>query len=580
MNMPRLTQVSQSRSMTDVFRGYNANLRCNEGELSDMKNMTGAYYPVMSPRDKRGIVKHINNPQGITAKDSLIYVDGANIVINDQIINLQLSTDDAMCPKQLVSMGAYLIVWPDKKYINTVDMTDYGELEAHFTSQAGTTVSFTMCNVDAAAYDITTTGTTEPENPENGEYWLDTSGTTHSLKVWSSSSLMWVPIATTYIKIACPNIGKLFKEGDGITISGSSVTDLNNTMVVQLCADDYLVVIGLLDQTVQQTTAVKVERLIPTMEYVIESNNRLWGCHYGLKDGLTVNEIYSSKLGDAKNWNSFAGISTDSFTVSVGSDGKFTGAANYLGYPLFFKEECIHKIYGNYPSNYQVQTTNCRGVQEGSSGSIQLVDEMLYYKSSVDVCAYDGSLPQSISSALGHEHYTDAVSGCIGSRYYINMKNSAGEYEMFVYDTNYGMWHKEDNIRAKMFCSNDDKLYFIDSDNNLVCNTYYEDCLSSEDDVEWSATTGVIGYEYPDRKYITRLNIRMKKAAAAQVQVFCEYDSSGIWISQGIVSGNGTNTFTIPVKPVRCDHMRIKIAGTGECKIYSITKLLEEGSDM
>lgn len=32
--------------------------------------------------------------------------------------------------KQLVSMGAYLVIWPDKKYINTKDLTDFGSLRA------------------------------------------------------------------------------------------------------------------------------------------------------------------------------------------------------------------------------------------------------------------------------------------------------------------------------------------------------------------------------------------------------------------------------------------------------------------
>ena len=56
-----------------------------------------------------------------------------------------------------------------------------------------------------------------------------------------------------------------------------------------------------------------------------------------MTDGKAVNEIYASKLGDFKNWNCYAGRSTDSYVATRGSDGPFTGAADYLGSPLFFR---------------------------------------------------------------------------------------------------------------------------------------------------------------------------------------------------------------------------------------------------
>ena len=39
----------------DTFGGYNANIRVSENEFNDMRNMTGDYYPLLSPRDKRGM---------------------------------------------------------------------------------------------------------------------------------------------------------------------------------------------------------------------------------------------------------------------------------------------------------------------------------------------------------------------------------------------------------------------------------------------------------------------------------------------------------------------------------------------
>ena len=100
-----------------------------------------------------------------------------------------------------------------------------------------------------------------------------------------------------------------------------------------------------------------------------------------------VNELYACALGDFRNWNRFLGVSTDSYFVSLGSDGPFTGAIAQGGHPLFFKERCLHKVYGQIPANFQVQTNMCRGVQKGCEKSLAIVDEVLYYKSFSGICA-------------------------------------------------------------------------------------------------------------------------------------------------------------------------------------------------
>ena len=159
-------------------------------------------------------------------------------------------------------------------------------------------------------------------------------------------------------------------------------------MIIWDKGDDYIVVTGIIDRVTTQEAPITVARRMPNMDFVIESRNRLWGCRYGTDvNGNMVNEIYASKLGDFKNWNSFAGISTDSYAVTVGTDGQFTGAITHLGYPIFFKEGCMHKVYGD-SLPFGVQDTACRGVQKGCGGSLAIVNEVLYYKSRSAVCAY------------------------------------------------------------------------------------------------------------------------------------------------------------------------------------------------
>ena len=98
----------------DVFGGYNHNVRIQENEFYDMQNLTSDYSPVLSPRKMRGLYETGSNVQGMIAKDSLCYVDGRYFVINKYRVDMGLSTDEDDCPKQLISMGAYVIILPDR----------------------------------------------------------------------------------------------------------------------------------------------------------------------------------------------------------------------------------------------------------------------------------------------------------------------------------------------------------------------------------------------------------------------------------------------------------------------------------
>ena len=578
--------------MIGVFGGYNHNLLIGDGEFYNMTNLSSTDYPILSTRKRRGTYAKPASPQGLIAKDSLCYVDGSDFVINGYPVPMGLSVDAEMCPKTLISMGAYVIIMPDKMYINTArnddeDAFEFGKIEASVTTTG--TVTFELCKVDGTGFGETKPSPSAPtitdemeKDPSLIPMWLDTSSTPNTLRQYSSYQGEWVTVPTTYIKIYAPDSEKMpFAEGDGVTISGvipTDLSDLNASHVVWAKGDDYIVVKGILNAVVSQEEPVTIARRMPDMDFIVESQNRLWGCKYGInKDGKMVNEIYASKLGDFKNWNYYPGTSTDSYFVTVGTDGQFTGAINHLGYPIFFKENCMHKVYGNYPAQYQVQTTTCRGVQKGCSKSLSIVNEVLYYKSRSAVCAYDGSLPAEISTALGDIAYHDAVAGTLGNKYYISMADGNEEHHIFVYDTARGMWHREDNTHATDFCTFRGDLLFIDG-KDLTIKSVNGDGEAESNAVKWVAESGVWGTDHPDKKYISRIDVRLKLNVGTRVIFRIEYDSSGEWEHLFTMMGTSLKTFSIPVKPKRCDHLRLRIEGEGEAKIYSITRTFEQGS--
>lgn len=575
MWLPELKRISVSRQMIDTFGGYNHNLRIGDGEFFDMKNMTSDYYPVLSPRGKRGVYAVPAHCTGMIAKDSLCYVDGSKFIMNEYEVEMGLNDE----PKQLISMGAYVIILPDKKYINTADIGDYGDIEVSHTIDSE--VTFSLCRADGTDYGDIPAQDTAPIEPENGMLWIDTSSTPHVLKQYSaSSSLEWVEVATTFIRISAPGIGAGLSKYDGVNISGVTVaaqTDLNGSFVLQEAGDDYIIITGIMDRTATQTGGITVSRSMPDMDFVTECGNRLWGCRYGYSaDKQIVNEIYCCKLGDFKNWECYMSISTDSWRASVGTDGPFTGAITHLGYPLFFKENCLHKVYPSEIGAHAIQDTACRGVQKGSEQSLAIVNEVLYYKSRNGVCAYDGSLPVEVSYAMGDKQYENAIAGSHGNKYYISMAAMDGQYHLFVYDTAKRLWHREDQTQAEGFCSCRGELY-CSTGGKIV--TMLGTGGPGETSLDWMVQSGEIGLSSPDAKYISRLTLRLWMEQGAQLRVYAQYDFSPVWELVHSVRGTNLGSFNIPIRPKRCDFMRLRIEGMGACRIYSITKTIEQGSE-
>lgn len=327
---------------------------------------------------------------------------------------------------------------------------------------------------------------------------------------------------------------------------------------------------------VEHTGEIIISRKAPEMDFIIESNNRLWGCYYGKdENNQFLNEVYCSKLNDFKNWRCYEGISTDSYTASCGLDGPWTGAICYLGHPVFFKENYIQTVYGSYPAQFSINSVTARGVQHGSEKSLAILNEVLYYMSPEGVCQYNGSLPTNISYNFGDLRYSEAVACAFNGKYYIKMLDKNDDPVFMVYDSTRNLWHKEDNVDIRELCPVADDIYYVFEDWELRSLFGGQD----PDPIEWYAETGIYGLSQTDSKYISRLNVRMALDIGSTVILSIQYDSSGVWEKLCAVARRNINPFTLPIKPRRCDHFRLRLEGKGGAKIYSISKTVEQGSD-
>lgn len=432
-------------------------------------------------------------------------------------------------------------------------------------------------------------------------YWVDTTNDDVPVfKAYSATADDWIAVPVTYVLVDTTDIKDdilaSVKAGDTVKFSVSAgksvfVTEWAN---VHSVADDgsRLIVKGLrraIDSTYHCPN--RIEKVLPEFDFVTVAQNRVWGCKYG-KDsaGKHINQIYASKLGDPTNWYCFENTASDSYALSLGDDEPFTGVVSLNDMPYFFKQNKIYGIYGGYPAAYQRIAIEDRGVENDCSGSLAVLNGAVFYKSLDGVCVFDGSTVTNISAALGNTRYTEANAGSSLGKYYISMKNETdGGYETFVYDLNTSLWVRLNGMRYLHFITDyTGSVYAMDP--NCIFHElgrHNETALSglelykTEDKVEWYAETGAIDFSYPDKKIVSRINLRAKIALGAVLKAFIQYDSSGQWIQMGVLTGNGTpKTEVLNIVPQACDHYALRLEGCGDVRVISIANTMTLGSDL
>lgn len=523
--LPSMVNASGIRKYQQVrFGGYDHNLYAQDGELWDMENLTSDFFPLLSPRRPRYQVETLTKPNGLYAKDGLYWVDGTGFYAEGE------KKGDVTDGKKIFSsLGAYIVIFPDKAYYNKLT-GEFGSLVSSWSGSAKIQ-NGTYAGEDAEANTIYAAGADWEEH---------------------------------------------FKAGDAVTISGAAAHPENNKTIVireidgdnlRFYENSFVIAEG------GDTENLTISRDVPDMDFLCENENRLWGCK-----GDT---IYSSKLGDPFNWNVFDGLSTDSFAVDVGSAGDFTACVSYLGYPVFFKEENIYKVYGDRPSNFQVMGSASLGVETGSHLSPAIAGEVLFYLSRAGVVSYSGGIPQIISAPFGTERYKNAVGGSDGVKYYVSMEHD-GEFTLFVYDTRYGLWHKEDHLQAVGFGWDQD-LYFLSADGALWLNGNAreapEDAVS-EGTVESAAEFSDFVENSPNKKGTSKIQLRAELDAGATLKIEIQFDSDGTWNLVSQLETTVKRSFYLPIIPRRSDHYRLKLTGSGDWKVYSMVRENYIGSEL
>lgn len=526
------------------FGGLNHNPGAGDGELWDMENLTGDLYPLLAARRPRRLYRKLEDPGGLFSWDGPAWTDGTGFFYRGE----RKGTVRAG-KKSFAALGTRIVIFPDKAWYDTADGT-FGNLEAAWE---GSSLTFT-----------------------NGKLY----GEAAEANTLQAAGVRW---------------SDYFRAGDAVSISGCTAhLENNKTPVIREIDGDKLYFYENVftlggDKGTDPCTergSLSVRRTVPDLDFLCENENRLWGC--------AGNTIYASKLGDPFNWNVFDGLSTDSYSADTGSAGKFTGCVSFLGYPVFFKEDHIYKVYGSQPSNFEIMGSATLGAAEGSGGSLAIAGETLFYLSRSGIMAYSGGIPQSVGGAFGLERHTGGAAGSDGLKYYISMAGEDGAYRLHVYDTRLGLWHTEDRTRALQFARWDGGLYFLNdlgeiwradppwgSSSGEDGGAGTGDGETREDPVIWRAEFGDFTEDSPNKKGVSKLQLRVELEEGAEVRALIRFDGTGEWIEAGGVLGEaGKRSYYLPIVPRRGDHYRLRLEGRGGCRVYSLTREYYSGSEL
>lgn len=323
--------------------------------------------------------------------------------------------------------------------------------------------------------------------------------------------------------------------------------------------------------------------LYNNLDFIVSEGNRLYAC------SSEKHEIYASKLGDASIWQQFSGISTDSYAATVGSAGDFTGATVFNNVPMFFKENCIHKINGNTPSSFNISYDYFDGIKKGCSRSISRVGNYLVYYSKRGFVYYTGSQPEKIDDNLSDLIFKNVEAGTKENHYIAQVTDNNDNNYVLDFDMDKGIWykhkpfnaflHKLTNISADLygFIYNTD---LIPSIAGIGRNLNSMKNVIDEDDIDYYAESGIIGRDTMEHKYISRLLFKFHLDFGASINIYLKYDYNDEWemVYCNSNAEDKPSVFTIPIIPKRHEHLRYKIEGTGNVILYGIEYDIAEGS--
>ncbi len=501
MELPELTRKNTSVLSVTDFRGLDRHPTAPLGWAQRDENLCSDEHPMLTVRPPRGLYKKPDGmgavSGGVVIEDRLCVVDGTALWIGDERVDMELEAGE----KLLLPYSYYLLIWPDKVYVNVLNIEDNGRMDGRtrVTASMYSPWSIDLCDDEGRACGHF--AEVEPSHVTHGMLWCKPSyvnheGETVPAKLYRASisivenpeeeggsgepleQITWtevesyIKVKTSYETVECAEKGEYIRfQG----ISDNTVYDILNDQEVMgstlLALEGFHVVSsvefvekdgkkcmrsfsfrGILEEeainlrsTDEET--LTIERAVPELDCAVVSEGRVYGAYRGVSSisGETVNELYISAAGDFRRFYRVEDTTADPLVMSVAEPGEFRGAAVVGGVVTFFKDGRILTVGGSTPESFYIHASEGRSPSAGCEGSLSVVDGYAYYLSAGEVVTYYSGSTSIVSDKLGTSllGVRAAVAGAYGHKYYLAVSRPNGRQEILVLDTLTGLWHAE-----------------------------------------------------------------------------------------------------------------------------------------
>lgn len=496
----------QSSLVLDRFRGINVSSDYEMGELCSSLNTDSSHYPAIGSRKKRTeLCEYEGTINGIGSYDGVCYSyynrEGTQIYFVYSGISYEFTSytesEDFSAKRYFAHAGGEILIMPDKIVFDTATRTfrkvamsqtaDYKSanrkykletpgLTGGYDATSTTIIGWVRHNkietrmiefnsLTGVSWDFYTIDFSDKIRPgdmlfiklegvldgfqENQEYlncrsrWLNGMWVKVKDVVWTTHKL--------YSGEKLTEITELLFEDNSLDVAGANYIDFTN---------------------------ISIERYIPDLDKIISYNNRIWA--------IRGDKIYTSRLGDAGEWNdytvdSYGTLPSSCFSSSAGTPGDFTDIYQHGNYIYAFKENYIHKIYGDTPDEYSFSNLEALGCVKNTN-TISVCGNYLMYVSDEGVCMLRDGYPKVVSKKIGKLSPVCAAS--YNGKYYLICNKDDGRV-IYIYDPEHDIWSMEN-------CADDaDNIYsdtksLVYTEGGAIIYLSDDEGDDFEEEVEWN----------------------------------------------------------------------------------------------
>ncbi|MEE1279468.1 MAG: hypothetical protein UHH95_01385 [Oscillospiraceae bacterium] len=302
--------------------------------------------------------------------------------------------------------------------------------------------------------------------------------------------------------------------------------------------------------------------------------------------GCRRKQLRGCAYGDFSAWDSTAVYDDPTeraYFKNCETKSNFTACTTYKNRAIFFTADEMYELYGNNPDQFNL--VKIADVGCVSRFALCEVDGKLFFVSKEGVMKYTGTVPVMISDSLcdvpraDAGKYSAALCGS-GRTLYVCYKGNE-DSSFYTYNTEMGLWSKEDDFMGKSGASMFGRSFFASEDGVWELEKSYSEDAENNDGAsfDWEIVTQDIHHYRPVKKRSACIDFYLIQPRKTRVCVYAAYDGGDFELVRALLP-HTNGAICIPLGNRDFQSIRIKICGSGEAQIHYLSRMFSLGGNI